>query len=150
MKRLHRSQEINLTITARKIKKDWLSITLKRLKNELSQRGINDTNTLLNSVEGSMGTDVIYLQYMMYGKFVDMNVGRGRGLERNAEKVMMDRLMAQMMGKRPGRRQKKHQWYSRRMGKEQYKLGILLADMYGQAGTDAILQAMPKVIELKM
>lgn len=139
-----------LDATAAVLRRRWLTILIKELRNEVQQRHISDTNTLWQSIGGSSGLNSMELHYRMYGAFVDMNVGRGRGKEKNRETAMVNKLYAQMQGKRGGRRAKRHGWYSKRMTREQKRLAELLSELYADAGADAIVNAIPLRIELLM
>lgn len=147
--------EKTIAAAAKKLHKDWLKITVKALKAEIKARGIKNSGALEASIEGAVmsyanGGAHMELEHLLYGMFVDMNVGRGRTRESNAENAMMERLYNQSMGIRGGRRAKKYMWYSRRMGKEQYKLGKLLMDLYASTCVDMAVNAMPRRIDLTM
>lgn len=139
----------------RAIYRDWLRILAERLVKELNDRGIHDTGKL----EMSIKTEIVAasgdganmnLDYLLYGMFVDMNVGRGRTLEDAADNRLMDRHDSFMAGRRHSRRAKKYQWYSRRMGKEMYILGALLGEFYADESVDVIMRTMPDRIHLLM
>lgn len=148
MRRLSKTQTKDIDAALRILKKQWMQITVKELKAELTSRGIVDTSGLLNSIRGNASTEPMVLMYKLYGQFVDMGVGRGRSATVNREAASVNRNYAIMQGKRGSRRAKRHKWYSRRMGKEQHRLTELLVNLYGQAGTDAIISAVPLRIEL--
>jgi hypothetical protein len=148
--RLTHEQLKNIEAAAAQVKKSWLNITVRELKKELHSRGINTTNTLNNSVVGDTHGKEMLLQYRMYGAFVDMNVGKGRSLDKNRESAMISKLYNSMNGTRGGRRAKRYMWYSKRMGKEQYRLAEIMMKLYGDAGEEAIKQAIPIRIELTL
>lgn len=151
MRRIGKGSIRELEAAERQLKRDWTHITVDNLKDEIIGRGLMDTTALKNSITGQSGDDVQLLTYLMYGKFVDMDVRRGRNLEGRQDANLLNQLYSiSTKGKRAGRRQKKHQWYSRRIRREQRRLAELMVDLYGDAGVDAVLDFIPKRLELKM
>jgi hypothetical protein len=141
-------QEQDLKAAVIELQAKWLKITVDELKDELVGRGILRSMRLKDSVGGHIeGQNAMVIHYLLYGMFVDMNVGRGRDKSQNRETAMVNRLYAQTMGKRQGRMQKRYMWYSKRMAKEQNRLAELLAALYADAGAAAITYAMPVRLE---
>ena len=149
--RMAKLLEKDLKAAAVALQRDWLKITVDELKNELVGRGIFRSFNLKNSINGhTQGDNYMVLQYLLYGMFVDMNVGRGRDKSTNRETAMVNKLYALTMGKRQGRGAKRYMWYSKRMAKEQNRLAELLANLYADAGMEAVASAMPVRIELTL
>jgi hypothetical protein len=138
----------NLGRQAQRLRREWLRILVKELEEEVSKRNIKDTGALQKSLKGSHNSSVDVLHYLMYGAFVDMNVGKGRGLETQRENAMISKIYNQMMGRRNGRMAKSFRWYSKRMAREHKRLAELMAELYADAGVDAILAAIPDRIEI--
>lgn len=138
----------NLSRQANRLRREWLRILVKELEEEITKRGISKTGGLWKSLSGTHGPNVSILQYLLYGAFVDMGVGRGRGMEDVRETAMINRVYNQMMGRRNGRMAKKYRWYSKRMAREQHKLAELMAELYADACADELMNALPSRIEI--
>jgi hypothetical protein len=151
MKRVSKTTAKELEIAERQLKKDWVRITVDNLRDEIIGRGLIDTMKLRNSLDGKSGDEMQVITYMMYGKYLDMNVGRGRTVDSGREDALVSNLYSlSTTGRRAGRRAKKHQWYSRRIRREQKRLAELLVDLYGDTGIEMVLEFIPTRIELKM
>ena len=151
MRRISKGTIRELEAAERQLKRDWTHITVDNLKDEIIGRGLMNTTALKNSITGQSGDDVQLLTYLLYGKYVDMDVRRGRTLEGRQDANLLNQLYSiSTQGKRAGRRAKKHQWYSRRIRREQRRLAELMVDLYGDAGVDAVIDFIPTRLELKM
>lgn len=87
------------------------------------------TNELYKSFTGNVimgGTnDTVKVSFLMYGRFVDMGVGRGGGVN---EALYRKRVGADRSGiKRTPKR-----WYSKTKASQEKRLGEILAGTYGQ------------------
>lgn len=86
---------------------------------------------------------VIEYRYYLYGKFVDMGVGRGRTASSKGESRMLDRLE----GKKGKKRSKKGTWYQAEMYKRTKQLEGIIANYYGDEFINNI-HKLPQLIEL--
>jgi len=107
---------------------DWARITVERWEEKITQLGIGDSNTLINSfthevITASNGNpELIKFTFQYYGRMVDMGVGRGVPL---AEVANSNR--------------KPKAWYSKVFAREMHKLAENLAKAYGQRAVTLIV-----------
>ncbi|MGI4833267.1 MAG: hypothetical protein ACRYFK_07380 [Janthinobacterium lividum] len=124
-------------LTSRELAAQWLDITVERFVANIRRLRIGQTGALLASfrqeVIGEAGSDQLRLRlsYALYGKFVDMGVGRGMGAGGRKGDDGYDRVRnGRGQLRRYQRRQKK--WYSTEMAHQTHRLSELLLDLYGQ------------------
>jgi hypothetical protein len=133
----------------------WLEYTLSDLRENLRKLKINDTGHLLASVEGHLvaaaGGDVtkLTIAYAAYGKFVDMGVGRGMG----AGIRKRDSDYARIRDARGRLRQysrKPRPFASKVIGKQSFRLSVLLSDYFGETITANIQNALPAQVTINL
>ena len=133
----------------------WLEYTLIDLRENLRKMKINDTGHLLASVEGHLvaaaGGDVTRLSiaYAAYGKFVDMGVGRGMGAgirKVNSEyaRIRDERGQLYKFSRKP------RPFASKVIGKQAFRLGVLLSDYFGETIIANLENALPSQVTINL
>jgi hypothetical protein len=133
----------------------WLEYTLDDLRENLRKLKINDTGHLLASVEGHLvaaaGGDVqrLTIAYAAYGKFVDMGVGRGMGAgvrKRDSDyaRIRDERGQLHKFSRKP------RPFASKVIGKQSFRLSVLLSDYFGETITANIQDALPAQITINL
>jgi hypothetical protein len=135
------------TQTPRQLAVAWLDITVERFVANMRRLKIENTGTLLASfrknVIGAADGDQfrLRLSYALYGKFVDMGVGRGSGAGIRKGDDGYDRLR-NSRGKLRRQARKARPWYSKEVYAQTKRLSELMLDLYGQVliakATDAL------------
>ena len=118
------------------VAKKWLDITITRFIENMRQLRINDTGALMASfqkqvVGSAEGRLQLRLSYALYGKFVDMGVGRGMGAGITQDDDGFDRLR-NTRGRLRRHTRKPRNWYSRELSYQTKRLSELMLDLYGQ------------------
>lgn len=125
------------TLSPRELAVKWLDITIERFVANMRRLRIEHTGALLASfrkeVIGSAGADQLRLRlsYALYGKFVDMGVGRGMAAGVRKGDDGYDRVRNTRGQLRRHQRQARP-WYSTEMAHQTHRLSELLLDLYGQ------------------
>jgi hypothetical protein len=114
------------------VAKKWLDITISRFIENMRTLRIQDTGALMASfqqqvVGSAEGRLQLRLSYALYGKFVDMGVGRGMGAGVRQGDDGYDRIRRQL---RRHTRQPRN-WYSRELSYQTKRLSELMLDLYG-------------------
>jgi hypothetical protein len=133
----------------------WLEYTLDDLRENLRKLKINDTGYLLASVEGHLvaaaGGDVdkLFIAYAAYGKFVDMGVGRGmmagtRKRDSDYARIRDERGQLHKFSRKP------RPFASKVIGKQTFRLSVLLSDYYGDTIIAKIQDALPTQLILTL
>lgn len=133
----------------------WLEFTLDDLRANIQRLKINDTGHLLASVQGHLvaaaGGDVqkLSIAYAAYGKFVDMGVGRGMGAgirKRDSDyaRIRDERGRLHTFSRRP------RPFASKVIGRQSFRLSVLLSDYFGETITANIQDALPAQITLNL
>jgi hypothetical protein len=117
------------------VAKKWLDITITRFIDNMRRLRIQDTGALMASfkqqvVGSAEGRLQLTLSYALYGKFVDMGVGRGMGAGVKKGDDGYDRIRKTRGQLRRHARQPRN-WYSREMGYQTKRLAELMLDLYG-------------------
>lgn len=135
-------------ISPRELAVKWLDITVDRFTANIASMRILHTAALLVSfrkqVIGAAEGDELKLRlsYALYGKFVDMGVGRGMGKGITRTDDGYNRL-------RNGRGQLKHKpraprpWYSTEIFHQTMRLAELMQELRGRAAFSTITEALP-------
>jgi hypothetical protein len=119
------------------VAKQWLDITITRFIENMRKLRIHDTGTLMASfqkqvVGSAEGRLQLRLSYALYGKFVDMGVGRGMGAGLRRGDDGYDRLRRNR-GQLRRYARKKRNWYATELGYQTKRLSELMLDLYGKA-----------------
>jgi hypothetical protein len=126
------------TLTPRELAGQWLDITVERFVANMRKLRIENTGHLLSSfrkeVIGSAGADQLrlLLSYALYGKFVDMGVGRGMAAGVKKGDDGYDRVR-NTRGKLRRHERKARPWYSKEIAHQTHRLSELMLDLYGTA-----------------
>ena len=124
------------TLTPHQLAQQWLTITVERFAANIRKLGIGSTGALLASfrteVIAAAGSDRLRLRlsYALYGKFVDMGVGRGMaaGQRKGSDAYARVRNTRGRL-RRHTRRAKT--WYSKEVAHQTHRLSELLLELYG-------------------
>ena len=132
----------------------WLGFTLQNLREQISKLKIKDTGHLLASIHGALigsaGDDVerLSVAYAMYGKFVDMGVGRGMGAGVRKSNDAYTRIRDEK-GQLYRHSRKARPWSSKEMGRQTFRLSTLLSEYYGDTMI-AVTLDMPATVEINL
>ncbi|UOQ99915.1 hypothetical protein MUN81_10530 [Hymenobacter sp. 5317J-9] len=135
-------------ISPRQLALDWLDITVERFVANMRRLQIENTGHLLASfkknVIGEAGADRLRIQlsYALYGKFVDMGVGRGHGAGIRKGDDGYDRLR-NSRGQLRRLARKARPWYSKEVAHQTKRLSELMLDLYGQVLVAKTVDALP-------
>jgi hypothetical protein len=133
----------------------WLAYTLDDLRENLRKMKINDTGHLLASVEGHLvaaaGDDVqrLSIAYAAYGKFVDMGVGRGMAAGVRQRDSDYARIR-DARGRLHQYSRKARPFASKVIGKQSFRLSVLLSDYFGETITANIQNALPAQVTINL
>ncbi|MDO7853143.1 hypothetical protein [Hymenobacter convexus] len=136
------------TLSPRELAVQWLDITVERFVGNMRRLRIEHTGTLLASfrkeVIGAAGSDLfrIRLSYALYGKFVDMGVGRGMGAGIRKGDDGYDRIR-KTRGQLRRHERKARAWYSKEVAHQTKRLSELMLDLYGQVLVAKATDALP-------
>lgn len=117
------------------VAKKWLDITISRFIDNMRKLRIQDTGTLMASfqqqvVGSAEGRLQLRLSYALYGKFVDMGVGRGMGAGITKKDDGYDRIRRNR-GQLRRHTRKPRDWYGREISYQTKRLSELMLDLYG-------------------
>jgi hypothetical protein len=117
------------------VAKKWLDITISNFIDNMRKLRIQDTGALMASfqqqvVGSAEGRLQLRLSYALYGKFVDMGVGRGMGAGVRQGDDGYDRLRRNR-GQLRRHTRKPRNWYSRELSYQTKRLSELMLDLYG-------------------
>lgn len=122
-------------LTQAQVADQWAKITVKIWREKLVKLKVIRTNQLwqsfLTNIASRPEGELIKIEFnfLYYGKFVDMGVGRGvkiGGVKESAASRRMD-------GKMLGNRRKPKKWYSPTLQHELYRLAELMGVSYADA-----------------
>lgn len=133
-------------INLRQLLQTWAPDTAGFLTANIRKKGRMKSKDLLGSVQSSSrvnpnGISTLEVSYLMYGKFVDMGVFGGKGM--NEQGSTVDRLGGKKK-KRLTKRQ--YQWYSKTMYGSMAWLEYKMMEHFGFEASAAV--RLPSVIEL--
>lgn len=142
------------TVGQLQLAKEWLDVSVERFQQNLLALNIHSTGALAASfkkeVIGAAGGDTIRLRlaYALYGKFVDMGVGRGMGAGVRKGNDGYERIRrSRGRLRRHTRRAKK--WYSKEMAFQTHRLAELMLDLHGRVAL-SVLTEVPKTVEVNL
>lgn len=133
----------------------WLEFTLSNLRENLRKLKINDTGHLLASVQGHLvaaaGDDAqkLSIAYAVYGKFVDMGVGRGMGAGVRKRDSDYARIRDER-GQLHKYSRKARPFSSKEIGRQTRRLSVLLSDFYGKNIIANIEDALPTQLTINL
>ncbi len=129
------STEKTALVNELQVANKWLDITISRFIENMRKLRVQDTGTLLASfqkqvVGSAEGRLQLRLSYALYGKFVDMGVGRGMGAGIRKSNDGYDRIR-NTRGQLRRHTRRPRNWYSREMSYQTKRLSELMLDLYG-------------------
>lgn len=133
----------------------WLAFTLSNLRERIRQFKAVDTGALLASVQGFLVTaadgDVARLSiaYALYGKYVDMGVGRGMGAGVRKANSDYARIRDER-GQLHQHSRKARPFSSKEIGRQSVRLGVLLSEYYGETTIASLTDALPGTVEITL
>lgn len=139
---------MSTTSTPRELAVAWLDITVERFVANMKQLKIQNTGALMASfkkqvIGGSEGDPLkLRLSYALYGKFIDMGVGRGHGAGITKGDDGYNRLR-NSRGKLRRQKRKACAWYSKEVAFQTKRLSELMLDLYGQLFVTRATDALP-------
>jgi hypothetical protein len=120
----------------------WADILIQRWRKNLRRRKVGKDGALNKSFAYSIlsapdGSVILAkLEFLFYGRFVDMGVGKGTTIDKVSRSQMADKV-------RGKRRPKK--WYSGTLAGETRKLATILSTEIGGEGIQSIESALDKI-----
>lgn len=130
-----------------KIGNDWAQITIDRMKRSFDKYKIKSKNQLYNSFQRSVsdnnGIATIRISFLLYGKYVDMGVGRG--VPQGAAGSKAFKASRNSRGQLNTYRRKPKRFYSDNIGKETIILGGILINEYSKSFGE-LMKTMPQRI----
>ncbi|MCF0071269.1 hypothetical protein LZD49_12380 [Dyadobacter sp. CY261] len=135
----YKELDINARINLKGTYEQFLKIALTRFRAELEKKVYRTRSRGKNKLErtrglydewktglsmGSGGMDKVSMEFPMYGRFIDMGVGRGVNMN---SALLRKRYSIH----KPDVPRKPIKWYSRRKTAEEKKLAEILASRYG-------------------
>lgn len=125
----------------------WLDISIERFVANMNKLKIKDTGTLIESfkkqvIGSAEGRLQMQLSYALYGKFVDMGVGRGMGKGIRQGDDGYERIR-KSRGRLKRYERRKRNWYAREMGYQMRRLSELMSDLHGTLLISAATDALP-------
>ncbi len=115
----------------KQVGEQWLAIFEEKLKKAIAKREIGVTGTLAASfiktiIYRSNGDpDRLQISFLMYGRFVDMGVGRGSRIGERHQQNLEKRAGLRAIARYPKK------WYSKTVPRQVAVFNNILKDMYG-------------------
>ncbi|HMT28923.1 MAG TPA: hypothetical protein PKD91_06570 [Bacteroidia bacterium] len=126
---------------------EWLAIAVERFQQSIKEKKIGVTKSLFNSfitnILSSSGGNIsrVEIQFLFYGRYIDMGVGRGFPIGGRRTNKDFDRFRSKDGRlKQMGRKPKK--WYSKTRAYEVGQLTRLLAEQYGMQTAKSVETAL--------
>ncbi|MBO0360747.1 hypothetical protein J0X19_22490 [Hymenobacter sp. BT186] len=134
------SQELDLA-------NKWLDFTIESFVENMRKLRIQDTGTLMASfkkqvIGSAEGRLQLQLSYALYGKFIDMGVGRGMGQGVRRGDDGYDRIRTSR-GRLRRKERKARKWYSREMAYQTKRLAELMSELHGTVLISSVSDALP-------
>lgn len=133
----------------------WLEFTLANLRERVRKLKINDTGHLLASIEGHLvaaaggNVERLSIAYAIYGKFVDMGVGRGMGAGIRKRDSDYARIRDER-GQLHQYSRKARPFSSKEIGRQSRRLSEILSDFYGRTIIANIEDAIPTQVSINL
>ena len=126
----------------------WLDYTVESFITNIRKLRIRQTGALMASfrkqvIGAATGRLQLQLSYALYGKFVDMGVGRGMGAGVRKGDDGYDRLRNNR-GQLKRRERKAKKWYSKEIAYQTKRLAELMSDLHGTLLISAVSEALPQ------
>ena len=125
----------------------WLDFTVESFVENMRKLRIRDTGTLMASfkkqvIGGAEGRLQLQLSYALYGKFIDMGVGRGMGQGIRRGDDGYDRIR-NSRGRLQRQERKARKWYGKEMSYQTKRLAELLSELHGTILISSVSDALP-------
>lgn len=125
----------------------WLDFTVESFIRNMRQLRIKQTGALMASfrkqvVGAATGRLQLQLSYALYGKFVDMGVGRGMGQGVRKGDDGYDRIR-NSRGQLKRRERKAKKWFSKAMAYQTKRLAELMSELHGTILLSQVSDALP-------
>ncbi|MBC6698865.1 hypothetical protein [Hymenobacter sp. BT190] len=125
----------------------WLDFTVQAFVENMRQLRIRNTGALMASfrqqvIGGAEGRLQLQLSYALYGKFIDMGVGRGMGQGVRRGDDGYDRIR-NGRGQLKRRERKARKWYAKEMAYQTKRLSELMSELHGTILISAVSDALP-------
>jgi hypothetical protein len=139
------AEELHRKIYQKGLVENWARFTVERFEKKIDKFKINRTGDLVKSLKHSRTPNSVKFQFLYYGRFVDMGVGRGQKIGQTKENRSVH---ARALGMRSHRGPKK--WYSPTMSGQVKKLAELMASEFGREAATFVQKniSIPFTIEL--
>ncbi|GAA3954149.1 hypothetical protein [Hymenobacter algoricola] len=138
---------LDLATAEKEMALKWLEFTVAGFVKNMRQLRIKDTGALMASFKKQViatadGRLQLDLSYALYGKFIDMGVGRGMGLGVKKGDDGFDRIRnSRGQLKRYGRKARK--WYSKELAFQTKRLAELMSELHGTILISTVADALP-------
>lgn len=125
----------------------WARFTISDLQNSIRKLRIGRTHALISSLKYNYhpendGDGTVGIEFNYYGKFLDMQVGKGRKIE----DVKQNRLVYKAIGQK----NKNTKWLSKPVYTQIAALKHVLAEKYGEDAANIIREKITNNINLSM
>lgn len=133
----------------------WLDYTIERFIENMRKLRIRHTGALMASfkkqvIGAASGRLQLQLSYALYGKFIDMGVGRGMGQGVRKGDDGYDRIR-NSRGQLKRRQRKARKWYSKEIAYQTKRLAELMSDLHGTLLISAVGDALPaETVEINL
>lgn len=127
----------------------WAEITHERLVESYMKKvkhegqGLESISSIVNVSESGGSATFYYNYYLM---FVDMGVGRGVKID----DVRENKIARALEGSGAGSKRKAKKWYSPVIGREYFKLGPILQDIYGNKAIKTVIEEIPSNLNVEL
>ena len=125
----------------------WLDFTVDNFVDNMRRLRIRDTGALMASfrkqvIGSAEGQLQLRLSYALYGKFIDLGVGRGYGAGVRGGDDGYDRLR-NGRGQLRRREHKARQWYAKELAHQTKRLAELMSELHGSILIATVAEALP-------
>ncbi|RSK45167.1 hypothetical protein [Hymenobacter rigui] len=133
----------------------WLDITIGSFIENMRKLRIRHTGALMASfkkqvIGAANGRLQLQLSYALYGKFIDMGVGRGMGTGVRKGDDGYDRIRNNR-GQLKRRQRKAKRWYGKEIAYQTKRLAELMSDLHGTLLISAVGESLPsETVEINL
>ena len=125
----------------------WLDFTVESFIENMRKLRIQNTGALMVSfkkqvIGSASGRLQLQLSYALYGKFIELGVGRGMGQGVKKGDDGYDRIR-NTRGQLKRHQRKARKWYSRELGYQTKRLAELMSELHGTLLISAVSEALP-------
>jgi hypothetical protein len=125
----------------------WLDFTIESFVENMRKLRIQNTGALMASfkkqvIGSASGRLQLQLSYALYGKFIELGVGRGMGQGVKKGDDGYERIR-NTRGQLKRHQRKARKWYSRELGYQTKRLAELMSELHGTLLLSAVSEALP-------